>query len=118
MKAPNLTAEHIAELLRRAGLDPDHWDLPEIVRKTNTWITDNHAELTDPEVKTWSPQLQAEHYNEFGSLAAVDFIEQCVIEAGPDTAPWAELGARAEAGEFEDWPPVWQAQIPDHLHRE
>ncbi|MFV8227498.1 hypothetical protein [Mycolicibacterium fortuitum] len=116
--APALTAEQITELLRRAGLNPDHWDLPEIVRKTNAWIADYHAELTDPEVKTWSRQGQSEHYDEFGSLAAVDFIEQCVIEAGPDTAPWTDLAARAEAGEFEAWPPVWQAQRPAHLRRE
>jgi hypothetical protein len=114
MSAPKLTDGEIAELLRRAGLDPADWDLPEILRQTNAWISDCHVELTAPEVATWSPKLQAEHYAEFGSLAAVDFIEQCVIEAGPETAPWEELAARADAGDFETWPPVWQAEKPSH----
>lgn len=112
---PALTATDITALLRRAGLDPAEWDLAEIVRKANRWISDNHAELTAAEVATWSSAWQIEHYAEFGQLAAVDFIEQCVIEAGPSTAPWSTLAARADAGEFADWPPVWQADIPAHL---
>lgn len=98
-----------------AGLDPSDWDLPEIVPKTNAWISDYHAELTDSEVATWSITLQADQYAEFGSLAAVDFIEQCVIEGGPDTAPWEALVTRADAGEFATWPPVWEAEKPAHL---
>lgn len=115
MKTPTLTTAEITDLLRRAGLDPADWHLPEIVRKTNVWISDYHAELTDSEVATWSITLQAAQYAEFGSLAAVDFIEQCVIEAGPDTAPWEVLSVRAEAGEFATWPPVWEAEKPAHL---
>ncbi len=57
----------------------------------------------------WDAVDQAAHLAEFGSLAAVDFIEQCVIESGPAAAPWRELQARVDAGEFGDWSPVWVA---------
>lgn len=52
---------------------------------------------------------QAAHLAEFGHLAAVDFIEQCVIEASPGTAPWDELQRRVDVGDFDGWPPVWMA---------
>lgn len=109
-----MATKAVIAVLRTAKLDPAEWDVPEIARKVNVWIGDYHAELTDPEVSTWSAELQAAHYAEFGSLPAVDFIEQCVIEAGPDTAPWSQLAARVAAGEFESWPPVWQAHTPQH----
>lgn len=111
-KAPKLTQEQITETLRRAHLDPTQWDLAGIMARTNDWISDYHVELTQPEVKTWSPQLQAEQYDEFGTLAAVDFFEQCVMETGPDSAQWQDLQERVEAGEFETWPPIWEAPRP------
>lgn len=112
MPTPKLTQDQIAELLRRAGLDPAAWNLAGIAERTNAWIADNHAELTDPEVRTWSAQLQAQQYEEFGHLAAVDFYEQCVIETGLDSAPWRALQSRVDAGEFDTWDPVWSAPRP------
>lgn len=111
-KPPKLSREEIAEKLRRANLDPAQWDLAGIMARTNDWIADYHLELTAPEVKTWSPQLQAAQYDEFGKLAAVDFFEQCVIETGPDSVPWQDLQDRVETGEFETWPPIWEATRP------
>lgn len=111
-KTPKLSTDEIADLLRRADLDPADWDVTGIAARTNEWIADNHAELTDAEVARWSAQLQAEHYAEFGSLAAVDFFEQCVIETGPDSAPWQGVQARVDAGEFDTWDPVWTAPKP------
>lgn len=112
---PKLTEEGVIELLRRAELDPADWNVTAILRRTNAWISDYDAELTDPDVATWSTADQVEHYAEFGSLAAVDFFEQCVIEASSATAPWPALAARADAGDFDNWPPVWEALKPRHL---
>ena len=112
MRTPSLSGEQIAELLGRAGLVAADWDLAEIGRRANAWIADYHAELTDPEVRSWSVEVQAAHYAEFGSLAAVDFFEQCVAEDAPPTAPWQQLWARVDDGEFDAWPPVWQAATP------
>ncbi len=109
MVADKLTTADIAAQLERAGLRPEDWDLAVIVAKANAWVASNLDELNDPDVATWSVALQAAHYAEFGKLAAVDFFEQCVVEAGPDTAPWQELAARADDGDFATWPPVWQA---------
>lgn len=102
-----LSAAQVTDLLHRARLNPAQWDLSEIARKANAWITDNLNELYMG--AGWPPQDRAAHLAEFGSLAAIDFIEQCVIEAGPDTAPWQELQRRADAGDFDDWPPIWTA---------
>lgn len=109
MAADKLTTADVTAQLERAGLRPEDWDLPVIVAKANAWVESNLDELGDPDVATWSPALQAEHYAEFGKLAAVDFFEQCVVEAGPGTAPWQDLAARADDGDFAAWPPVWQA---------
>ena len=109
---PKLTDDQIAEQLRRADLDPSDWDVAGIAERTNSWIADNHAELVDPEVSTWTTELRAQHYAEFGALAAVDFYEQCVIETGPDSAPWQALQDRVEAGDFDTWDPVWSASKP------
>lgn len=106
---PSLSQEQIAAHLRHANLDPTDWDMAGITARTNDWIADCHAELVEPEVKTWSATVQADYYDEFGSLAAVDFFEQCVIETGPDSAPWQKLQDRVEAGEFASWPPIWEA---------
>lgn len=118
MIANRLSAEDVAAVLRHAGLRPADWDLTEIVRRTNRWISDYRAELTDPDVATWSIAWQIEQYAEFGRLNTVDWIEQCVIEAGPSTAPWERLAERVQADEFADWPPIWQADVPDHLRVE
>ena len=101
-----LSADQVTDLLRRARLNPAQWDLSEIARKANAWITDNLNELSHMGTG-WPPEDQAAHLAEFGHLTAIDFIEQCVIEAGPDTAPWQDLQHRADAGEFDDWPPIW-----------
>nr|WP_225247287.1 hypothetical protein [Mycolicibacterium fortuitum] len=93
----------------RADLDPGDWDVAGIAAATNASIANKVVELSAPEVKTWSAELQAEQHKEFGALAAVDFFEQCV-ETGPSSAPWQSLQTRIEAGEFEGWPPVWTAQ--------
>jgi hypothetical protein len=111
-RTPKLNNDQITDLLRRAGLDPADWDMAGVAAKVNGWIADNHAELTDAEVKTWSTHVQAEHHDEFGTLAAVDFFEQCVIETGPDSAPWQGVRARVDAGEFDGWDPVWVASKP------
>lgn len=108
-----VTVEQVAALLRRAQLDPDQWNPPEITRKANTWIADNLGELSHMSVD-WTPEDRAAHLSEFGHLSAVDFIEQCVIEVAPDTAPWQDLQHRADAGEFEGWPPVWTAHSAPH----
>lgn len=105
-----VTVDQVAALLRRAQLDPDQWNLPEITRKTNAWIADNLNELSHMSAD-WTPEDRAAHLVEFGHLAAVDFIEQCVIEAGPGTAPWQDLQHRANAGEFDEWPPIWTAPL-------
>lgn len=107
-----VTANQVAALLRRAQLSPEQWNLDAITRKTNTWITDNLNELSHMGTG-WTPEDRAAHLAEFGSLTAVDFIEQCVIEAGPDTAPWQDLQRRADAGEFETWPPIWDVERSD-----
>lgn len=103
-----LSVDQVAALLRGAQLDPAQWDLSEIARKANAWITDNLNELSHMGTG-WPSEDQAAHLAEFGHLTAIDFIEQCVIEAGPDTAPWQGLQRRADAGEFDDWPPIWTA---------
>lgn len=117
MSSGHVSAAKVTDLLRRARLNPAQWDLSEIARKANAWITDNLNELSYMGAG-WSPEEQAAHLAEFGHLTAIDFIEQCVIEAGPATAPWTDLAARADAGEFASWPPVWQAQRPAHLRSE
>lgn len=106
--ADHISTGQITALLRRAQLNPEQWDLSEIARKANAWITDNLNELSHMGAG-WPPEDRAAHLAEFGSLTAIDFIEQCVIEAGPDTAPWQDLQHRAGAGEFDDWPPIWTA---------
>ena len=111
MSSGYVSAAQVIDLLRGARLDPAQWDLSEIVRKANAWITDNLNELSYMGAG-WPPQDRAAHLAEFGSLTAIDFIEQCVIEAGPDAAPWQELQRRADAGEFDDWPPIWTADRP------
>ena len=116
-KTPKLTHGQVAEQLRRADLDPADWDMAGIAARTNSWIADNHAELVDSEVATWTADLQAQHYDEFGALAAVDFYEQCVIETGPDSAPWQALQDRVEAGEFDTWEPVWSAPKPTAIQQ-
>lgn len=112
VRAEHISPDQIAAFLRRAQLNPHQWDSAEIARKTNAWITDNLNELSHMG-SDWRPEDRAAHLTEFGSLAAVDFIEQCVIEAGPDTAPWRELWQRVDAGEFDDWPPIWTAHPRD-----
>lgn len=104
-----LTVEQVSDHVRRFGLDPQAWDLTEICRETNAWIAELLVELAAGEDPRWSPQERAEHYAEFGALSTVDFIEQCVIEAGPDSAPWPDLQNRVDAGEFDQVLPVWAA---------
>ncbi|MDG5781846.1 hypothetical protein, partial [Mycolicibacterium fortuitum] len=103
----SLTTDDVASFLRRASLDPQQWDLPAIARKANTWAANNQVEL-DHIDRRWSANDQAAHRAEFATISTVDFIEQCVIEAGPDTAPWNDLQTRVNAGEFDSWPPIWQ----------
>lgn len=86
MNAKPISADQVAALLRRAQLDPERWNLPDIARKTNAWITENLNELSCISA-AWTPGHQAAHLAEFGSLTAVDFVEQCVIEAGPTQPP-------------------------------
>lgn len=106
MSSGHVSVDQVTDLLRRASLNPAQWDLSEIARKANAWITDNLNELSH--IGTgWPSEDQAAHLAEFGHLTAIDFIEQCVIEAGPDAAPWQELQCRAGTGEFDDWPPIW-----------
>jgi len=107
--ADQISAGQITALLHRAHLNPEQWDLSEIARKANAWITDNLNELSHMGA-SWSPEDRAAHLAEFGNLTAIDFIEQCVIEAGPGTAPWQDLQHRVDAGEFDTWPPIWLAQ--------
>ncbi len=109
-----LTSEQVTEHLHRLGLAPQDWDLAEICRKTNSWIGHLLVELAATDAPTWSPAARAEHRAEVGALTAVDFVEQCVIEAGPDTAPWRELQDRVDAGEFDRADPVWAAPNPLH----
>lgn len=112
MRTGHISPGQIAAFLRRARLNPHQWDLAEITRKTNAWIADNLTELSQMDAD-WRPEDKAAHLAEFGSLAAVDFLEQCVIEAGPATAPWRELWQRVDTGEFDHWPPIWTAH-PRH----
>lgn len=112
MSTDHISTHQVAALLRRAQLDPDQWDLPEIARKANTWIANNLVELA--QMTGWSHDDQAAHLAEFGHLVAIDFIEQCVIEAGPDTAPWQDLQHRADTGHFDNWPPIWTAIPSSH----
>lgn len=108
-----VTVAQVTALLCRAQLDSGQWNLHEITHKANAWIADNLGELSHMSVD-WTPEDRAAHLAEFGGLAAVDFIEQCVIEAGPDTAPWQDLQRRVDAGEFDEWPPIWTAtQLSD-----
>lgn len=107
-----LTAEEVTAALDRAGLNPVAWNLSEILRAANSWIGGLLVDLAAGEDPTWSAAERAEHRAEFGALSAVDFLEQCVIEAGPDTAPWQELQARITAGEFDAAKPVWAAPNP------
>ncbi|GAB5901829.1 hypothetical protein [Mycolicibacterium mageritense] len=109
-----ISAAEVTAFLERADLDPGQWNIAEITRKANNWVTINRTELAqiDPQ---WSTEDKTAHYAEFGAVSAVDFVEQCVIEAGPDTAPWRELQIRADAGEFQDWPPVWRATVAHDL---
>lgn len=105
----HVTTAQVAALLRRAQLSPEQWNLDAITRKTNAWITDNLNELSHMGAG-WTHEDRAAHLAEFASLAAVDFIEQCVIEAGPAAAPWQDLQRRVDAGEFDEWPPIWTAK--------
>lgn len=109
-----VSANDVTAFLQQAGLDPKHWDISEITRKVNRWVTDQFIELGEMEA-TWSDADKAAHHAEFGSVAAVDFLEQCVIEAGPDSAPWRDLQRRVDAGEFDEWQPIWQ-HLPDNVH--
>lgn len=102
-----VNAADVTAFLRSAALDPQQWDIEEITRKVNQWVHDNLIELGQIEAG-WSSADKAAHYAEFGAVSAVDFIEQCVIEAGPDTAPWSDLQHRVDAGEFDDWPSIWR----------
>ncbi|MGV0740220.1 hypothetical protein ABQF35_28160 [Mycobacterium syngnathidarum] len=117
------TTDDVASFLRRASLDPQQWDLPAIARKANTWAANNQVELDHIE-SHWPAEDKAAHRAEFGAISTVDFIEQCVIEAGPDAAPWSDLQTRVNAGEFDSWPPIWQqkghrvAQSADQLARD
>jgi hypothetical protein len=97
-KTPQLSVDQIADVLRRADLDPADWDAVGIATRTNSWIADNRTELTDAEVKTWSAKMQGQHYDEFGALAAVDFFEQCVIETGPDCPLAGRASTRRRRG--------------------
>ncbi|MGY1994496.1 hypothetical protein [Mycolicibacterium fortuitum] len=117
-----LTTDDVASFLRRASLDPQQWDLPAIARKANTWAANNQVELDHIDPR-WSADDKTAHRAEFGTISTVDFIEQCVIEAGPDTAPWNDLQTRVNAGEFDAWPPIWQhgrhtTQSADQLARD
>lgn len=103
----HISTTAITALLHRAGLTVEHWDLTAIIEKTNVWISGNLIELS--EMNDWDPRDRAAHLAEFGHLTAVDFFEQCVIEAGPNTAPWRELQRRVGVGDFDGWPPVWTA---------
>jgi hypothetical protein len=106
-----VSTDDVAAFLRRADLNPGHWDVPEITRKANGWVTSNLIELEAME-PNWTAEDRAAHHAEFGALSAVDFVEQCVIEAGPDSAPCEQLQARVDAGDFDDWQPIWR-HTPD-----
>lgn len=112
-----VTVADVTTFLRRAGLDPQHWDVKAIVGKANRWVADNLLELAQMG-QQWSTEDQAAHLAEFGAVSAVDFVEQCVIEAGPDTAPWDDLQRRADAGEFDEWEPIWRhtSHAEEHSH--
>lgn len=112
-----VTVGDVTTFLRQAGLDPQQWDIQEIVRNANRWVADNLLELAEMD-QQWSADERAAHHAEFGAVSAVDFVEQCVIEAGPDTAPWDDLQRRADAGEFDDWEPIWHhtADAEQHPH--
>ncbi|OBB17018.1 hypothetical protein A5761_11210 [Mycolicibacterium setense] len=110
-----VNTDEVTAFLRQAGLDPQHWDIGEITRKVHRWVTDHLIELGAME-PTWSDADKAAHHAEFGSVAAVDFLEQCVIEAGPDSAPWRELQQRVDTGEFDEWQPIWH-HVPDNGHK-
>lgn len=101
----HVTPERIADELARAGLDPAHWDLTAITTAVNARITQCSTELASIE-DCWSKADHQAHLAEFGTLPAVDFYEYA-IEAGPDTAPWAALQHRVNAGEFDRWPAIW-----------
>lgn len=110
-RSDNVSAEDVTAFLRRAALNPQHWDVPEITRAANRWVTNNLTELDQME-PDWSAEDRRAHHAEFGAVSAVDFLEQCVIEAGPDSAPWPELQERVDAGEFDDWQPIWR-HVPE-----
>lgn len=112
-----VTVADVTTFLRQAGLSPELWDVQEILGKANRWVADNLRELAEMD-QQWSVDDQAAHLAEFGAVSAVDFVEQCIIEAGPDTAPWDDLQRRADAGEFDDWEPIWHhtAHAERHSH--
>lgn len=110
-----VSTDDVTAVLLQAGLDPQQWDIGAITNKVNRWVTDHLIELGEMD-PTWSDADKAAHRAEFGSVAAVDFLEQCVIEAGPDSAPWRDLQHRVDAGEFDEWQPIWQHAL-DNGHK-
>ncbi|SKU63531.1 Uncharacterised protein [Mycobacteroides abscessus subsp. abscessus] len=68
-----LGAAEVTDLLCRARLNPAQWDLSEIARKANAWITDNLNELSHMGTG-WPSEDQAAHLAELGSLAAIDWL--------------------------------------------
>lgn len=107
-----LSEEQILEHLRRFRLAPAQWAPATICRKANAWIGANLAELAGAENPTWATADREAHYAEFGTLSAVDFLEQCVIEDSPPDAPWEDLNERLQGGEFDSAAPVWIAPTP------
>lgn len=63
-----ISAADVTAFLERADLDPGQWNIAEITRKANNWVTINRTELAqiDPQ---WSTEDKTAHYAELMALS-------------------------------------------------